>query len=104
MSRRLLIGLYGVATVLTILTLTSLGLGFPEVRFAGQELTLLMAVTLVGFVVGMIGLVDYLRWPERRNQPSGVRIMSAGVVVIGFAVGYFLGSRVFDDEESRELD
>src|SRR5690606_17414438 len=86
--------LYVASAATTVLTVTSLTLGFPIASFSGQEVSILMAVTLLVFVVGMIGLVDYLRWPYRRDQPPGVRIMSAGVVMAGFVLGYITASRI----------
>lgn len=93
-GRQVLVFLYVVAGVIAGVTVLSLWTGVPNIWPEGDEVTLFLGVTLLVLVVGVIALVDYLRWPVRRSRSAGVRIASVGVVAAAFVGGYMLGSRV----------
>ena len=94
LGRRLLVVVYVATAVVTVLTVASLATEWPDFWTEGSEIAALRVVTLLVFVVGFIALIDFFRWPKRREMAPGIRLLSTGLVVVAFIGGYVVGSRV----------
>lgn len=90
MGRRLLIAIYGLTGLVVVVTVASLITGFADFWPQGFEVETLMGIILWVLVVGLVGLVDFLRWPRRWS--ASTRLMSTAVVVISFVGGYLIGA------------